>query len=123
MITSAAIAALRAAVAVVDVLNDLLAVLMREIDVDVGNFLALFGHEAFEEQIHADRIDRGDAERVADRGVRRRTAALAEHAELGRPRCTMSQTIKKVAGQIHLGDDAEFVFELAFDVRLASGVP
>ena len=73
---------IRAAVALVDVLNDELAVLMGEIDVDIGNLAALLGHEALEEQVHPDRIDRGDAERVADRRVRRRAAPLAEHAEL-----------------------------------------
>ena len=70
-----------APVAFVDVLDDLLAVLMREVDIDVGNLLSLFGHEALEEQIHPDRIDRGDAERVADGGVGGRAAPLAEHAE------------------------------------------
>ena len=78
-----------AAVAIVDVLEHFLAILMREIDVDVGNLVALFAQEALEEQVAGDRIDRGDAERVADRRVGGRTAALSEHAELGglRARC------------------------------------
>jgi hypothetical protein len=56
-----------ATVPFVDVLDDLLAVLVCEIDVDVGDFVALLGEKALEEQIHADRIDGGDAQRVADR--------------------------------------------------------
>jgi len=38
-----------AIVAIVDVLNDFLAILMREIDIDIGDFVALFGEETFEE--------------------------------------------------------------------------
>ena len=52
----------------------------REIDVDVGPLAALLGEEALEEQLHADRIDRGDAERVADGAVGRRAAPLREDA-------------------------------------------
>ena len=104
-----------AAVTGVDVLNDFLAVLMCEIDVDVGDFASFFGHETFEEQLHADRVHRGDAEGIADRRVRRRTAALAEYAE---PAGFLHDipNDEKVPGQIHSSDDAEFVFELAFDV-------
>ncbi len=79
-----------------------------------GNLLALFGQEALEEQIHADRIDRGDAERVADRRVRRRAAALAEHAEFFGGAHDVPHD-QEVAGQIHPRDDAEFVFELPLD--------
>ena len=67
-----------AAVFAVDVLDHLLAPLVLEIDVDVGRLVALGRDEAFEQQIAADRIDRGDAEAVADRGIGRRAAALAE---------------------------------------------
>ena len=69
-----------AAVLAVDVLDHLLAALMLEIDVDVGRFAALGRDEALEQQIHAARIDGGDAEAVAHRRVRRRAAPLAEDA-------------------------------------------
>ncbi len=73
------------AVALVDVLDDLLAlVAARQVDVDVGPLAALLGEEALEEQLHADGVDGGDAERVADRRVGGRAAALAEDAALAR---------------------------------------
>ena len=67
-----------AAVFRVDVLDHLLAPLMLEIDVDVGRLAALLGDEALEQQVAGRRIDRGDAEAIADRAVRRRAAALAQ---------------------------------------------
>ena len=88
---------------------------MGKVDVDIGNLAALLGHEAFEEQVHLDRIDGGDAQRVADRRVRRRTATLAEHAELGR-RAHDIPDDQEVSGEIHLGDQAELVLELPFDL-------
>ena len=84
----------------VDVLDDLLAVLVCEVDVDVGDFVAFLGEKALEEQIHADRIDGGDAERVADRRVGRRAAPLRQDAET---LCLVRDVPddEKVAGQIH----------------------
>ncbi len=73
-----------APVALVHVLNDLFAVAMREVDVDVGNLLPFLGHETFEKQAHPDRIHGRDAERVTDRRIGRRSPALAEHVELAR---------------------------------------
>ena len=55
-----------AAVGLVDPLDDFLAPLMLEIDIDVGRLAALLGDEALEQQVVPDRIDRGDAEHVAD---------------------------------------------------------
>ena len=69
-----------AAVALVDILDHLLAPLMLEIDVDVGRLLALLRDEAREQQIVLRRIDAGDAEHIADGGIGRRAAPLAENA-------------------------------------------
>jgi len=63
-----------AAVFRVDVLDDLLAPLVLEIDVDVGRLVALLRDEALEQHVHARRIDLGDAERIAHRRVGRRAA-------------------------------------------------
>ena len=62
----------------VDVLDDLLAPLVLEVDVDVGRLVALGRDEALEQQPAAHRIDRGDAQAVAHRRIGRRAAALAE---------------------------------------------
>ncbi len=69
-----------AAVALVDVLDDLLAPLVLEIDVDVGRLAAFRRDEAREEQVVLVGIDGGDAEHVADGGIGRRAAALAQDA-------------------------------------------
>ena len=69
-----------AAVLSIDVLDHLFAPLMLEIDVDVGRLAALGRDEAFEQQVDAIGIDLGDAEAIADDGIGRRAAPLAEDA-------------------------------------------
>ena len=59
-----------AAVLFVDVLDHFLAPLMLEIDVDVGRLASLLGNEALEQQVVQRRIDRSDAQAVADGAVR-----------------------------------------------------
>ena len=67
-----------AAVFAVDILDDFLAPLVLEIDVDVGRLAPLRRDEALEQKIGAVGIDLGDAEAEADGGIGRRAAALAE---------------------------------------------
>ena len=69
-----------AAIGVVDPLDHLLPPLVLEVDIDVRRLVALLGDEALEEEVVRDGIDRGDAEHVADGGVSRRAAALAQNA-------------------------------------------
>ncbi len=69
-----------AAVLLVDVLDHLFAPLVFEVDVDVGRLLSFLGDETFEQQIDLLRIDFGDLEAVADHGIRRRAAPLAQDA-------------------------------------------
>ena len=71
-----------AAVFLVDVLDHLLAPLVLEIDVDVGRLVARGADEALEQHVDARRIDRGDAEAIADRRIGRRAAPLAQDAAL-----------------------------------------
>ena len=73
-----------APVALVDVLDHLLAPLVLEVDVDVGRLVALGRDEALEQKIEARRIDLGDPEAIADRGIGRRAAALAQNAARAR---------------------------------------
>src|SRR5581483_2587117 len=82
-----------AAVAAVDLLNDLFAALVLEVDVDVRRLFALGRHEALEQRRAARRVDRGDAEAVADGAVGGAAAALAEDVAL--------------AGDLHDGEDAQ----------------
>src|SRR5262252_76307 len=66
------------AVAFIDVLNDLLAPLVLEIDVDIGRLAAIFRNKARKQEIAFVWIDRGDAKAKAHRAVGRRAAPLAE---------------------------------------------
>src|SRR5690606_30005458 len=68
----------------VEVLNDLLATLELEVDVDVGRFVALSADEALEEHAGTRGIDLGDAQAIADRRVRGRSATLAQDAAAAR---------------------------------------
>ena len=93
------------AVALVDVLDDALALVAAgQVDIDVGPFAALFGEEALEQQLHADRIDGGDAERVADGAVGGRAAALHEDVLLAAEADDVPDD-EEVAGQLELLDE------------------
>src|SRR5258708_38220290 len=52
----------------------------RQVEIDIWPLAAVLAEEAFDEQCHADRIDGGDFERIADSGVSRRAASLHEKA-------------------------------------------
>src|SRR5690349_12797648 len=103
------------AVAVIDILDHLLAPLVLEIDVDVGRLAAIFRDEAREQEPALVRIDRGDPQAIADRTVRRRAAALAEDvlaAGIGDD-VVDGQEITRI---VELGDDRELLVEPADDI-------
>ena len=104
-----------AAVLRVDVLDDLLAPLVLEVDVDVGRLVALTAHEALEEDIDAVGVDRRDAERVADGAVRGGAASLAKDAARSREGDDVmdGQEVRRVAEVV---DDGELVLKLARDL-------
>ena len=58
-----------AAVALVDVLDRLLATVALDVDVDVGRAVALGREEPLEQQVEGHRVGAGDPQREADRGV------------------------------------------------------
>src|SRR6266446_6944443 len=104
-------------VALVHVLDDgLAAVAARQVEVDVRPLAALLGEEALEEEIHRDRIDGGDAERVADGAVRGRAAALDENAAAAAKIDDLPDD-EEVAGEVETLDDGELVIELRADAR------
>src|SRR4029077_11360037 len=83
---------------------------------DAGPCPALFGEKALEEKPHADGIDRGDAERVADSAVGGRAAPLAEDAALA----AGADGGPDEQGEARQGeplDHAELVLELCTDGR------
>src|SRR5215211_3055572 len=105
-----------AAIALVDVLDHLLAPLVLEIDVDVGRLAPLGGHEALEQKIDALGIDLGDAEAIADHRIGGGAAALAQDTLRAR------EPYDVVHGQevrciVELGRDGELVIERTTDVE------
>ena len=106
------------AVLLVDVLDDLLApVAARQIEIDVRPLAALLREEPLEQQIHLDRIDRRDAQAVADRAVGGRAAPLHEDVVLPAVIDDVPDD-EEVAGEIELLDQ----IELARDLRAGAVV-
>ena len=110
-----------AAVAAIDILDHLLAPLMLEIDVDVRRLLPLRRDEALEQEIDLGRVDIGDGEAVADGGIRRRAAPLAEDVE----RAGIMHDVvhgEEIARVVELRDQRELLVErVAHLVRDAAG--
>ena len=106
-----------AAITSVDVLHDLFAPLVLEIDIDVRRLAALLRDEAFEQHVLFGRIDRGDAEAITDHGIGRRTAPLAEDftARFARPGNDVMHR-KKIGGVANLGDQPQLLVDGLEDV-------
>ena len=105
----------RAAIGLVNPLDDFLAPLMLEIDIDIGRLAPLFRDEALEQQALPHGIDGGDAEHVADGRVRGRAAALAEDA-LGAREADDGFDGEKIRRIVQPLDQVEFMAQLRRDV-------
>ncbi len=93
-------------------LNHLLAAIAaRQIEIDVGPFAALFRQKTLEQQLHAHRIDRRDAEAVADGAVRRRPAPLHEDVVMAAEIDDVPDD-EEVAGEIEALDEIELARNL-----------
>ena len=69
------------AIALIHVLNGAFtAVSAGQIEIDIRPLATFGGEETLKEQLHAHRINRRDAERIAHHAIRRRSAALHENA-------------------------------------------
>ena len=100
------------AVLLVDVLDHALAaVAARQVEIDVGPLAALFRQEPLEQQLHADRIDGGDAEAVAHGAVGGRAAALHQDVLLPAEIDDVPDD-QEVAGQLELLDQVELARHL-----------
>ncbi len=113
-----------AAVALVDVLDDLFAAVALDVDVDVGRAVALGREEPLEQQAELHRVGLGDPEGEADRRVGRRAPALAE--DVG-PSAELDEVPhdQEVAGEAELLDEGQLVVDLGAGAGLplgASGV-
>ena len=99
-----------AAVLAVEVLDDLLATVALDVDVDVRGAVALGRQEALEQQAERHGIGGGDAEGVADRRVRRRAAALAVDV-LPPTELDEVPDDEEVAGEAETLDDVELTVD------------
>ncbi len=95
------------AVTLIDVLNRTFALFAAgQVKIDIRPLATLLGEKALEEQIHSDRIDGGDAERVADHAVGRRAAPLHQNA-LASAELHDVPDDEEVAGEAELGDERQ----------------
>ena len=100
------------AVFLVNVLNHpLAAIAARQIEVDVGPLAAFLQKETLEQQIHADGIDGGDAQAVADGAVGRRAAALHEDVVVPAEIHDVPDD-QEIAGEIETLDEIELARNL-----------
>ena len=111
-----------AAVALVDVLDDLLAAAGLDVQVDVGRPVALRGQEPLEQQAEGDGVGLGDPDRVADGRVGRRAPALAVDVGAAAELHDVPDD-QEVAGEAELLDHGQLVVDLAPGARSALGVP
>ena len=98
-----------------DVLNDLLAALVLEVDIDIGRFIALLADEALEKHIDELRIHLRDAERIADHGVRGGAAALMQDVPASGFRHDFVHS-EKERFVLELGDQRELSFHVIADL-------
>ena len=100
-------------VLLVDVLDHALAAVpARKVDVDIGPLAALLREEAFEEQIHSDRVHGGDPEAVADGAVGGGPASLHEDVLLPAEVHDVPDD-QEVAGEIEFLDEVQLALDLA----------
>ena len=110
--TGVVVLGLEAAVAAIDVLDDRFApVAARQIKIDVGPLVARFAQEPLEQELHADRIDRGDPEGVADRAVGRRATALDEDV-VGPTMLDDVPDDQEITREVETADEIELVRDL-----------
>ena len=109
-----------AAVAGVDVLDRFFSPAGFDVHVDVGRAVAFRGQESFEQQVGSHRVDVGDAQGVADRGVGSRAAALTEDAFSP---AELDDVVdhEEIPWKTELGDHRQFAVDLC--VRLWGLLP
>ena len=99
------------AILLLDVIDDAIALFLAEVDVEVRHRDALGVEEALEQQAEPQRVEIGDGQRVGDERARTRSAPRPDgHAVRLRPLDEVGDD-QKVAGELHLRDDVDFVVE------------
>ena len=99
-----------ASVALIDVLDDVLASFVLEIDIDIRRLVPLLRNEAGKEQFRCRWIDLGNAEAKADRAVGRTAASLRQNMNLAAKTDEIGDN-EKVAGKSELVDQRQLFLE------------
>ncbi len=100
------------AVAIVDVLDDALAlVARRQVDIDIRPLAALLREETLEQQLHGDRIDRRDAQRITDGAIGGRAAPLRENPVFPAELDDVPDD-EKVTGELQFFDQRQLALDL-----------
>ena len=100
------------AVLLAHVLNDLVTPALVEVDVDIGHGDALGVEEALEDESVAQRVELGDAHGVGDHGAGSRSTPRSHPDAVGLGPVDVVGHDEEVAGEPHLGDDADLVLGL-----------
>ncbi len=109
------------AVTLVDMLDDFFALVAAgQVEIDVGPLAAFFRKKTLEEQLHADGVDRGDPERVADGAVGGRSAPLHENVLLAAEADEIPDD-EEVSGEFEFFDELQFFFDLKAGAGLQVG--
>ena len=107
----------------VDVLDDPFApITARQIEIDIRPFAAFFRQKALEEQFHAHRVDRRDAQAVTDGAVGGRPAPLHQDALLAAEIDDVPDD-QEIAGQAEFLDEVEFAGDLRAGFVVEGPVP
>ena len=99
------------AVLLAHVVDDALAAVDGEVDVDVGHRLAARVEEALEEQVVADRVDVGDLEAVRDEAAGGGAAARADADAVPLREADEVGDDEEVVGEAHLADRLQLELE------------
>ncbi len=114
-------------VALVEILDHALTlVAARQIEIDIRPLASFFGKKTLEQQLHADRVHRRDAERIADHAVRGRSPALHQDVLLA-AKAHQVPDDQEISFKAELPDQRQFALDLAvgaaFQFRLCPAVP
>ena len=109
-------------VAFVQILDNALALVAAgQIEIDVGPLAAFFRKKTLEKQFHADGIDGGDAQRIADGAVGGRASSLHQNVLLATEADQVPHD-QKISGQLEFFDQRQFALNLAVGTALQAGI-
>ena len=92
-----------------DVANDFRAPALIEVDIEVGHRDTIGVEESLEDQTVNDGVQLSDFHGIGRHGSRSRTAARAHPNAIGLCPVNEVGNNEEVAGESHLGDDADFI--------------